>query len=118
MPDLEPLVCIRCVAQVDPTSEGAEGWILVQRSVYAGDRSDDNVWVCPKCSTPLEREAFMAPIEKLRLGVWPEPMIECARCGERAPTARRPHPTMLRQSKWPGGARNAPGHGPHERKPR
>jgi hypothetical protein len=72
MPDLEPLVCIRCVDQVDPTSEDAEGWILVERNVMNGDPTDDKTWVYPKCSTPLEREAFMAPIAKLKVRMWPD----------------------------------------------
>jgi hypothetical protein len=73
MPDLDPLVCIRCVRRVDPTSADADGWILVERNVLSSDPDDDRVWVCPDDSTALEREAFMAPIEKLRPQMpWPD----------------------------------------------
>jgi hypothetical protein len=68
---LPELVCIRCVARVDATSDKADGWVLVERSVQDGDDSDDRVWVCRMCSTPLERQAFMSPLDKIRLGVWP-----------------------------------------------
>jgi len=47
MPPLEPLVCIVCVAMVDATSDEAEGWVLVQRSVDDGDVHDDQQWLCP-----------------------------------------------------------------------
>jgi hypothetical protein len=65
MSDLEPLVCIRCVARVDPTSEQAEGWVMVPRSVYDGARSDDTVWVCPADATPQEVAAFVPALEQL-----------------------------------------------------
>jgi hypothetical protein len=73
MPDLELLVCVRCIKRVDATCDDAAGWILVERSVLAGDPDDDRVWVCPMCSTPVEREAFMPPIDRLRLSLdtWP-----------------------------------------------
>jgi hypothetical protein len=72
MPDLELLVCVGCVARVDATSPEADGWVLVERSVLAGDRSDDKQWVCPACSTPVERAAFTPPIERLSVRMWPQ----------------------------------------------
>jgi hypothetical protein len=72
MPDLELLTCVGCVARVDATSEDADGWVLVERSVLAGERSDDKMWCCGQCSTPVERAAFMAPIEQLRIAMWPQ----------------------------------------------
>jgi hypothetical protein len=72
MPDLEPLVCVDCVAQVDATSPEAAGWVMVERSVLAGYRSDDKTWVCPACSTATERAAFLPPLERLTVRMWPD----------------------------------------------
>jgi hypothetical protein len=71
-PDLELLVCVGCVARVDATSDDAEGWVLVERSVLADYPSDDRHWCCPLCSTSVERRAFMAPADKLRVEMWPQ----------------------------------------------
>ena len=51
MNDLERLVCIVCVAQVDATSDEAEGWVLVPHSVEQGDEHDDDQWKCATCAT-------------------------------------------------------------------
>jgi hypothetical protein len=52
MPDLEPLVCIGCGRHdVDPTSDEADGWVLVENSVFDGDEHDDRQWKCPDCAS-------------------------------------------------------------------
>lgn len=51
MNDLDPLVCIGCVAQVDAVSDEAEGWVLVPHSIADGDEHDDSQWKCPACAT-------------------------------------------------------------------
>jgi hypothetical protein len=65
IPDLELLTCCRCVRRVNPTSDAAEGWVMVLRSVDRGDRSDDTVWCCAACATPQEVAAFAPSLEQL-----------------------------------------------------
>jgi hypothetical protein len=57
MPDLEPLTCIVCVRRVEPTSEDADGWVLVPHSVDEGDEHDDSQWKCPDCATASDEFA-------------------------------------------------------------
>jgi hypothetical protein len=45
---------------------------MVERSVLAGYRSDDKTWVCPACSTATERAAFLPPLERLTVRMWPD----------------------------------------------
>ncbi len=65
MTDLEPLVCIGCVRRVDPTSDEAEGWVLVPHSVEAGDEHDDQQWKCPDCATASD-ELFGDPERRVQ----------------------------------------------------
>ncbi len=48
MNDLDLLTCMVCVTRVDATSDEAEGWVLVKRSVDEGDDHDDAQWYCPE----------------------------------------------------------------------
>lgn len=63
MPDVEPLTCIVCVRQVDPTSEEAEGWVLVPHSVADGDEHDDFQWKCNVCALPSDEMAARSVLE-------------------------------------------------------
>jgi hypothetical protein len=51
------MVCIVCVAMVDPMSDEAEGWVLVENRVEDGDDHDDAQWKCPEHATASDEWA-------------------------------------------------------------